>query len=91
MFYEAADHKLLMDLWNSWEWQLRLFLAVDLRGFSNPREVAQIHARLQKVIERGNMAEITGELRHHIHGATDTSADDSDGAVPAQRSMPRSS
>ena len=36
IFYEAADHKLLMDLWNSWEWQLQLFLAVDLRGFSNP-------------------------------------------------------
>ncbi len=89
LFYEAADHKLLMDLWNSWEWQLRLFLAVDLRGFSNPREVAQIHSRLQKVIERGDLAEITHELRRHIHGATDTSPEDSGASTQAPRSTPR--
>jgi DNA-binding GntR family transcriptional regulator len=75
LFYEAADHKLLMDLWNSWEWQLRLFLAVDMRDFSNPREVAQVHVRLQKVIERGSLAEITKAVTHHIHGASDASSE----------------
>jgi len=74
MFYEAADHKLLMDLWNSWEWQLRLFLAVDLRAFSNLREVAQVHVRLHKIIQSGDMAAITEEVRHHIHGATESGA-----------------
>ena len=77
LFYEAADHKLLMDLWNSWEWQLRLFLAVDLREFSNPREVAQLHVRLQKVIERGSLADISQAVRHHIHGASDWTSEDS--------------
>ena len=46
-------------------------------GLLEPPEVAQIHSRLQKVIERGDLAEITHELRRHIHGAADTSPEDS--------------
>jgi DNA-binding GntR family transcriptional regulator len=69
LFYEAADHKLLLDLWNSWEAQLRLFLAVDLRQFENPMEVARDHATLYKVIQTGDMNAITAALSHHIHGA----------------------
>jgi DNA-binding GntR family transcriptional regulator len=73
LFYEAADHKLLMDVWNSWEWQMRLFLAVDLRQFSHPSAVAQAHVRLQKVIERGDLAEIAEAVTHHIYGGNGAS------------------
>ena len=74
LFYEAADHKLLLDLWNSWEAQLRLFLAVDLRQFENPMEVARDHATLYKVIQTGDMNAITAALSHHIHGASPAAA-----------------
>ena len=83
LFYEAADHKLLLDLWNSWEAQLRLFLAVDLRQFENPMEVARDHATLYKVIQTGDMNAITAALSHHIHGASPAAAQAAAHARPA--------
>jgi DNA-binding GntR family transcriptional regulator len=74
LFYEAADHKLLLDLWNAWESQLRLFLAVDLRDFVNPMEVARDHAKLFGIVQNGDVKAITRELEHHIHGAGSSAA-----------------
>jgi len=71
MFYEAADHKLLLDAWNSWEWQLRLFLAVDLRSFANLTDIAKRHSDLYNIITSGDLPAIEQELRDHIHGAAD--------------------
>jgi len=73
LFYEAADHKLLMDIWNSWEWQFRLYLLVDLRQFSDPSVVAQAHVRLQKIIEHGDLAEVAEAVTHHVYGAIEAS------------------
>ena len=67
--YEASDHQLLMSLWSSWESQLRLFLAVDMRSYADPVQVADDHARLLKLIERGDLAALNRELAVHIHGS----------------------
>jgi len=75
MIYEAADHKLLLRLWNAWEWQLRLFLAVDLRAFIEPAEVAAKHHELYRVIQTGDLVAIDHEIRRHVHGADETSLD----------------
>jgi DNA-binding GntR family transcriptional regulator len=67
--YEAADHQLLLNLWSSWESQLRLFLAVDMRSYADPVQVADEHARLLEMIERGDLKALDRELTGHIHGS----------------------
>jgi DNA-binding GntR family transcriptional regulator len=67
--YEAADHQLLLNLWFSWESQLRLFLAVDMRSYADPVQVADDHARLLELIERGDLEALNKELPGHIHGS----------------------
>ncbi len=67
--YELADHRLLLDLWKSWETQLRLFLAVDHRSYDDLRQVAAEHARLLEIIESGDLRAIRKELAHHVHDA----------------------
>jgi DNA-binding GntR family transcriptional regulator len=69
LLYESADHKLLLDLWQGWESQLRLFLAVDHRSFASLGDVATEHVRLLKVIEKGDPEAITRAIAQHVHGA----------------------
>jgi DNA-binding GntR family transcriptional regulator len=67
--YEAADHQLLLSLWSSWESQLRLALAADMRSYSDPVQVADVHARLLKIIEDGDIEALNNELAVHIHSS----------------------
>jgi DNA-binding GntR family transcriptional regulator len=69
LLYESADHKLLLDLWQSWESQLRLFLAVDHRSFASLSDVAAEHQRLVETIETGDMSAITKVFAQHVHHA----------------------
>jgi DNA-binding GntR family transcriptional regulator len=66
--YESAGNKALADIWRSWESQLRLFLAADLRNFDDPMEVRDTHASMLDLIERGDLLALKHELRYHIHG-----------------------
>jgi DNA-binding GntR family transcriptional regulator len=67
-FYELSGHKLLLDLWNSWETQLQLFLSVDHQSFADLHDVVAEHQRLQKIIDTGDLEAITAEIDRHVHG-----------------------
>jgi DNA-binding GntR family transcriptional regulator len=67
-FYELSGHKLLLDLWNSWETQLQLFFSVDHQSFADLQDVVAEHQRLQKIIDTGDLVAITAEIDRHVHG-----------------------
>ena len=66
-FYELSDHKLLLDLWKSWETQLQMFFSADHRAFSDLHELVADHERLLAIIDRGDLEEITREIAVHVH------------------------
>jgi DNA-binding GntR family transcriptional regulator len=67
-FYESADNDQLLSLWRGWESQLRLFLAVDMRSFDDPMQIAAEHASMLAMIESGDEKALRREFGRHIHG-----------------------
>lgn len=67
--YQASDNQVLLEIWESWESQLRLFLAVDHQSFGKLSDIAEPHDRLLTVIESGDLTAIRRELARHIHPA----------------------
>jgi DNA-binding GntR family transcriptional regulator len=67
-FYELSGHKLLLDLWNSWETQLQLFFSVDHQSFADLNDVVAEHQRLLKIVDTGDLEAITAEIDRHVHG-----------------------
>ncbi|WP_020170074.1 GntR family transcriptional regulator [Gordonia polyisoprenivorans] len=73
-FYELSGHKLLLDLWRSWESQLQLFLSADHQSFSDLHDVVAEHERLLSIVDTGDMDAIAREVDRHVHGSVpDTS------------------
>jgi DNA-binding GntR family transcriptional regulator len=66
LFYELADHRLLLRLWQEWEAQLRLFLGADHAAFGHLDRIQADHQRLNAVLKTGDLAAITVELVVHI-------------------------
>lgn len=66
-FYELSEHKLLLDLWRSWEAQLQMFFSADHRAFSDLHDMVTDHVRLLAIIDRGDLDEITREIAVHVH------------------------
>lgn len=66
LFYELAEHKWLLRLWDEWESQLRLFLGVDHSAFGHLDRIHQDHLRLDALIKAGDMEAITADLTEHI-------------------------
>jgi len=66
-FYEAAGSSVLQEMWQTWESQLRLFLAEDLRRFRDPLEMSHEHDHLITLIEKGDMTAIRVDMVGHIH------------------------
>jgi DNA-binding GntR family transcriptional regulator len=64
--YRASGNQVLLEIWESWESQLRLFLAVDHRSFGKLSDIAEPHDRLLTVIESGDLNAIRRELAGHI-------------------------
>ncbi|MBP5872743.1 MULTISPECIES: GntR family transcriptional regulator [Streptomyces] len=64
--YRAADHRMLFDMWLSWESQLRLFLAVDHQSFAHLSDLAANHQRLLACIRSGDLDRVREELTTHI-------------------------
>jgi len=64
--YRASGHQLLFEMWESWESQLRLFLAVDHRSFAHLADLASSHQRLLDRIRSGDMDAIREDLATHI-------------------------
>lgn len=69
LLYEFADHQQLWSLWNGWESQLRLFLAVDHASYSNLEDIATAHQDLADMIIAGDMDRFRRALAHHVHSA----------------------
>jgi DNA-binding GntR family transcriptional regulator len=67
-FYELSGHKLLLDLWRSWETQLQLFFSADHQSFADLHDVVAEHYRLLDIIDTGDIAAITAEIDRHVHG-----------------------
>lgn len=67
-FYELSGHKLLLELWLSWEAQLQLFFSADHQAFADLHDMVADHKRLLKVIDSGDMDAITAEVEYHVHG-----------------------
>lgn len=66
-FYELAEHKMLLDLWKSWEAQLQMFFSADHRAFADLHDMVADHERLWSIIDRGDLEEITREIAIHVH------------------------
>lgn len=66
LFYELADHRALLGLWNDWEARLRLFLGADHSAFGHLDRIYADHRRLDAVIRAGDLEAITAELVLHI-------------------------
>jgi DNA-binding GntR family transcriptional regulator len=69
-FYELSGHKLLLDLWQSWEAQLQLFFSADQQLFADLHDMVADHERLLAIIDTGDMKAITAEIERHVHGGT---------------------
>jgi DNA-binding GntR family transcriptional regulator len=67
-FYELCGHKLLRELWLSWEAKLQLFFSADHRVFADLNDVVAAHQRLLDIIDSGDMEVITDEIQRHVHG-----------------------
>ena len=68
LFYEMSGHHLLRSMWQEWEGQLRLYLAVDHRSFPHLHDIGVDHLTLLEVVEAGDAAAIAEELGRHLHG-----------------------
>lgn len=66
-FYELSEHKLLLDLWKSWEAQLQMFFSADHQAFADLHDMVADHERLLSIIDRGDIDEITHEIEVHVH------------------------
>lgn len=69
LFYEMSGHRLLFQMWQEWEGQLRLFLALDHRTFEHLHDLGTDHEQLLKIVASGDMKAIAAELVGHVHGA----------------------
>lgn len=80
-FYELAEHKLLLELWLSWESQLKMFFSADHRSYRDLTDMVAAHRRLLEIIDRGDLAEITREILVHVHSpsAGEIAAQSTDG------------
>jgi DNA-binding GntR family transcriptional regulator len=67
-FYELSGHRLLLDLWCSWEAQLQLFFSADHQLFADLHDMVADHRRLLEIIDTGDMEAITAEIGRHVHG-----------------------
>jgi DNA-binding GntR family transcriptional regulator len=67
-FYELCGHKLLLDLWMSWEAQLQLFFSADHQQFADLHDMVADHQRLFGIIESGDLRAIVNEIDRHVHG-----------------------
>ncbi len=65
-FYELSEHKLLLDLWKSWEAQLQMFFSADHQAFTDLHDMVADHERLLAIIDRGDLDEITREIAVHV-------------------------
>jgi DNA-binding GntR family transcriptional regulator len=65
--YRASGNQVLLEVWNSWELQLRLFFAVDHQAFPQLSGLAESHRDLLAAIESGDMKQIRREVAKHIH------------------------
>ncbi len=68
VFYELAEHKLLLEIWRGLEGQLRLYLAMDHLLFGSLEEIARAHLELLDVVRRGDADEIMRTLVAHVQG-----------------------
>jgi DNA-binding GntR family transcriptional regulator len=83
-FYELSEHKLLLDLWRSWEAQLQMFFSTDQRAFSDLHDLVAAHERLLSIIEGGDIEAIARELAVHIHSPSPADIE-ADGGNPVIR------
>lgn len=67
-FYELSGHKLLLELWKSWEAQLQLFFSADHQVFTDLHEVMVAHKRLLDIVDTGDVDAVTAEIDRHVHG-----------------------
>lgn len=67
LIYECANNEVLVAMWKSWESQLRLYFAEDLRNLFDPPTSAQSHADLVAVIKTGDIGKIKAAVVGHVH------------------------
>lgn len=71
LIYECANNEVLIAMWKSWESQLRLYFADDLRNLFDPPTSAQSHAELVAVIKTGDLDKIKAAVVGHVHKNSD--------------------
>ena len=71
LIYECANNEVLMSMWKSWESQLRLYFAEDLRNLFDPPTSAKSHSVLVDVIKTGDVEKIKAAVLGHVHKNTD--------------------
>jgi DNA-binding GntR family transcriptional regulator len=67
-FYELSGHRLLLELWQSWESQLQLFFSADQQLFADLHDMVADHQRLLAIIDTHDLAAIADEIDRHVHG-----------------------
>jgi DNA-binding GntR family transcriptional regulator len=67
LIYECANNEVLMSMWKSWESQLRLYFADDLRTLFDPPTSAASHAELVAIIKTGDIDKIKAAVVGHVH------------------------
>jgi DNA-binding GntR family transcriptional regulator len=69
LFYDLSGHGILQSLWSGWESKLRLYLTVDHRTYSDPRDIAAEHERLVVTALEGDIDAFRQELANHFKSA----------------------
>jgi DNA-binding GntR family transcriptional regulator len=67
ILYRAAGNSVLFDIWSSWESQLKLYLMIDHRSFSNLLDVTVEHQEILNAILEQDVARVRQSLKNHIH------------------------
>jgi DNA-binding GntR family transcriptional regulator len=69
LFYEHSGNATLLDVWNSWESRLRLYLIAEHHQYENLIDIAGTHEELAQVILDGDPARLRDAIVEHLHNA----------------------
>ncbi len=69
MFYEYSGNAMLLDLWNSWESRLRLYLVAEHHLYENLLDLAGPHEELAAIVLDGDASQLREAIVDHLHSA----------------------
>jgi DNA-binding GntR family transcriptional regulator len=69
LFYEYSGNGMLLDLWNTWESRLRLYLVAEHHLYENLVDLEGPHEELATIVLEGNVRQVRKAIVDHLRSA----------------------